>query len=323
MVVTKHKLWVPIIINLLHCTTDIRRTTHITPPARIEHFALNDVLTALEAEFGVLANQQGMRFDVQHCQGWVRSDKKLLRRVLQNFLTNAFRYNPRGRVLLGVRREENRYRIEVWDDGDGIPHDRQQDIFQEFTRLDRQGAEQGLGLGLAIARGISQILQQPLGLRSWPGKGTVFSISVDQGTPEAVVSAEPRSPSAVSESALKGCRVLCVDNETDILTGMAQLLSRWGCDVRCAPDVSGAMQQIDDDWHPEFVLSDYHLANQQTGLQVLQQCQLRLGRCFRGAIISADRSADIQQSVTGLGFAYISKPVKPLKLRALLQQRGQ
>ncbi|ODQ01255.1 hybrid sensor histidine kinase/response regulator [Salinivibrio sp. SS2] len=309
--------------DLIGDLLDISRLESGKMKARIEHFALNDVLTALEAEFGVLANQQGMRFDVQHCQGWVCSDKKLLRRVLQNFLTNAFRYNPRGRVLLGVRREENRYRIEVWDDGDGIPYDRQQDIFQEFTRLDRQGAEQGLGLGLAIARGISQILQQPLGLRSWPGKGTVFSISVDQGTPEAVVSAEPRSPSAVSARALKGCRVLCVDNETDILTGMAQLLSRWGCDVRCAPDVSGAMQQIDDDWHPEFVLSDYHLANQQTGLQVLQQCQLRLGRCFRGAIISADRSADIQQSVTGLGFAYISKPVKPLKLRALLQQRGQ
>lgn len=309
--------------DLIGDLLDISRLESGKMKARIEHFALNDVLTALEAEFGVLANQQGMRFDVQHCQGWVRSDKKLLRRVLQNFLTNAFRYNPRGRVLLGVRREENRYRIEVWDDGEGIPHDRQQDIFQEFTRLDRQGAEQGLGLGLAIAKGISQILQQPLGLRSWPGKGTVFSISVDQGTPEAVVPAEPRSHSDVAASALKGCRVLCVDNEADILTGMAQLLSRWGCDVRCAPDVSGAMQQIDDDWHPEFVLSDYHLANQQTGLQVLQQCQLRLGRCFRGAIISADRSADIQQSVTGLGFAYISKPVKPLKLRALLQQRGQ
>ncbi|OOF22812.1 hybrid sensor histidine kinase/response regulator [Salinivibrio proteolyticus] len=309
--------------DLIGDLLDISRLESGKMKARIEHFALNDVLTALEAEFGVLANQQGMRFDVQHCQGWVRSDKKLLRRVLQNFLTNAFRYNPRGRVLLGVRREKNRYRIEVWDDGEGIPHDRQQDIFQEFTRLDRQGAEQGLGLGLAIAKGISQILQQPLGLRSWPGKGTVFSISVDQGTPEAVVPAEPRSHSAASASALKGCRVLCVDNEADILTGMAQLLSRWGCDVRCAPDVSGAMQQINDDWHPEFVLSDYHLANQQTGLQVLQQCQLRLGRCFRGAIISADRSADIQQSVTGLGFAYISKPVKPLKLRALLQQRGQ
>ncbi|WP_240473917.1 hybrid sensor histidine kinase/response regulator [Salinivibrio socompensis] len=241
---------------------------------------------------------------------------------MQNFLTNAFRYNPEGRVLLGVRRAGHDYRIEVWDDGDGIPLARQQDIFQEFTRIERQGAEQGLGLGLAIAKGISQILSQPLGLRSWPSRGTVFSMTVD-GSDASAVNANPAvaAPNRVRE--LEGCRVLCVDNEQDILTGMTQLLSRWGCEVRCAQDVCEAIQQISEQWQPEFVLSDYHLTNQQTGLQVLQQCQLKLRACFNGVIISADRSAETQQAVTGLGFTYLSKPVKPLKLRTLLQQRGK
>lgn len=290
--------------------------------ARIETFALSEVFHALEAEFGVLARRQGLDFRVVTSQVFVQSDKNLLRRVLQNFLTNAFRYNPEGRVLLGVRRAGRDYRIEVWDDGDGIPVDRQQDIFQEFTRIDREGAEQGLGLGLAIAKGISQILSQPLALKSWPGRGTVFSMTVHASQAEKV-EPSPVAPATSSARELEGCRVLCVDNEQDILDGMAQLLSRWGCDVRCAPDVSGAIKTIGEQWQPEFVLSDYHLTNQQTGLQVLQQCQLKVGCCFQGVIISADRSAETQQTVTGLGFMYLSKPVKPLKLRALLQQRGK
>lgn len=303
---------------------DISRLESGKMKARIESFPLSEVFDALEAEFGVLAHRQGLDFHVCRSRAIVRSDKTLLRRVLQNFLTNAFRYNPDGRVLLGVRRTGHDYRIEVWDDGDGIPLARQQDIFQEFTRIERQGAEQGLGLGLAIAKGISQILSQPLGLKSWPGKGTVFSVTVD-GSDIRQVNAIPKgaTPTLHSAQALEGCRVLCVDNEQDILTGMTQLLSRWGCDVRCAQDVGEAMQQISEQWQPEFVLSDYHLANQQTGLQVLQQCQLKLGACFHGVMISADRSAETQQAVTGLGFTYLSKPVKPLKLRTLLQQRGK
>lgn len=244
----------------------------------------------------------------------------MLRRVLQNFLTNAFRYNPHGKVLLGVRRERDRYRIEVWDNGPGIPEERQADIFHEFTRIDRKGAEQGLGLGLAIARGISRILGQPLGLRSWPEEGTVFSILVNKAIGQQENEEQEAVP--VRNQPLSHLRVLCVDNDTDILLGMENLLSRWGCDVRCATDVFEAMRQLEDDWVPQFILSDYHLANDQTGLQVLQQCRLKLGMQFRGVVISADRTPETRQTILNLGFGFISKPVKPLKLRSALNQGG-
>src|SRR5690606_26332601 len=108
-----------------------------------------------------------------------RRSSDLLRRVLQNFLTNAFRY-AKGRVVLGVRRQGNNLRLEVWDRGPGIAKDKLQVIFEEFKRLDshQTRAEKGLGLGLAIADGFCQVLDHPLSVRSWLGKGSVFSVTV-------------------------------------------------------------------------------------------------------------------------------------------------
>ncbi|MCW8330717.1 hybrid sensor histidine kinase/response regulator [Photobacterium sp. SDRW27] len=281
-------------------------------------FPVSEVLNTLNAEFSALARQQGITFEVVNSDAVIVSDPKLLRRALQNFLTNAFRYNPNGKVVLGVRRKQGQLQIEVWDNGPGIPEEKQAHIFDEFTRIERSGVEHGLGLGLAIARGISRVLEHQLSLRSWPGRGTVFELGVQRGVVTHKV--EPAKPVEAKAAPLADIKVLCVDNEPDILLGMETLLARWGCDVRLAETVAGAMQQLDDDWLPDFVLSDYHLTNGQTGLQVLQQCSLRLGKTFKGAIISADRTTETQQTIRGHGFSFISKPVKPLKLRALLNQ---
>ncbi|MGF1726602.1 PAS domain-containing hybrid sensor histidine kinase/response regulator [Photobacterium nomapromontoriensis] len=284
-------------------------------------FRIRDVFDTLSAEFGALARQQGIAFKVVHSEAVIHSDPKLLRRALQNFLTNAFRYNPKGKVLLGVRRKGSEMVIEVWDNGPGIPVSKQANIFEEFTRIEQSGSEHGLGLGLAIARGISRVLEHPLSLRSWLGQGTVFALSVRRGSLVVPVTCTEAVESRPAP--LAGVKVLCVDNEPDILLGMETLLSRWGCEIRLAETVMAVMQQLDDGWQPDFVLSDYHLANDQTGLQVLQQCSLRLGQTFRGAVISADRTKATRSAIEGQGFAFIPKPVKPLKLRALLNQHHQ
>ena len=130
------------------------------------------------------------------CNAVIHSDPKLLRRALQNFLTNAFRYNPKGKVVLGVRRRGSGLQVEVWDNGPGIPEEKQAHIFDEFTRIERSGVDHGLGLGLAIARGISRVLDHSLSLRSWPGKGTVFALGVRRG----VLVEAPEKPSAGRKS---------------------------------------------------------------------------------------------------------------------------
>jgi len=307
--------------DLIGDLLDVSRLEAGKLQVNVHPFPVSDVLNTLSAEFGALAHQQGIRFEVVNSDAVVVSDPKLLRRALQNFLTNAFRYNPNGKVVLGVRRKQGQLKIEVWDNGPGIPEEKQAHIFDEFTRIERSGVDHGLGLGLAIARGISRVLDHQLSLRSWPGRGTVFGLDVQRGMLTHRV--EQEKPAEEKAAPLADIKVLCVDNEPDILLAMETLLVRWGCDVRLAETVAGAMQQLDDDWQPNFVLSDYHLANDQTGLQVLQQCSLRLGKTFRGAVISADRTAETQKVIRGHGFSFISKPVKPLKLRALLNQHAR
>lgn len=287
--------------------------SHVVP------FPVSDVLAVLEAEFGVLAHQQGIDFNVLCSNVVILSDSKLLRRALQNFLTNAFRYNPQGRVLLGVRRQGDRILIEVWDNGPGIPIEKQADIFDEFTRMDQTGAEHGLGLGLAIARGISRVLNHPLGLRSWPQQGTVFSLSVPRGTSSMLPLQPLRLPHSAG-AALTGLKVLCIDNEPEILVAMSTLLEHWQCEVRVAENKAQTLQLLKEGWQPDVILSDYHLTKQQTGLDILQLCRAQLGPSFKGIVISADRLTENQTMIRQQGFSFLSKPVKPLKLRTILNQ---
>ncbi|KHA54878.1 histidine kinase [Aeromonas hydrophila] len=281
-------------------------------------FALRDVFDNLKAEFGVLAQAGGIQFSVVESGVAVYSDVRLLRRVLQNFLTNAFRYNPGGRVLLGCRRLGDKVRIEVWDNGPGIPADKQEAIFDEFSRLDhsRTAREQGLGLGLAIARGIALVLGHNLTLRSWPGAGSVFAITLNLAT-RPVATTQVAAPTQ-RDSQLEGIRVLCIDNESDILIAMHSLLGRWGCEVVCAQSLPQAEDLIAGGFLPQLVLSDYHLDDGKTGLQALHMLRLAHGNHIGGIIISADRKSELQAQIREHGYGYISKPVKPLKLRALM-----
>src|SRR5206468_1232797 len=106
-------------------------------------------------------------------------DRRLLRRLLQNLVSNAIKYTPRGRVLVGCRRRRGRLRIEVWDTGLGIPRSKKQAVFKEFHRLD-QGAKvaRGLGLGLSIVERIARVLDHKVDLASTVGRGSRFSVEV-------------------------------------------------------------------------------------------------------------------------------------------------
>ncbi|GHA23789.1 hybrid sensor histidine kinase/response regulator [Oceanisphaera arctica] len=294
--------------------------------ARPGDFALNNLFDTLKAEFGVLAEQDGGRFDVVATGLGVHSDARLLRRILQNFLTNALRYNPGGRILLGLRRcrdaeRGDELRIEVWDNGPGIASDKQEVIFDEFMRLEhgQRHHQQGLGLGLAIAQGLAVMLGHRLGVHSTESKGSVFSVTVPRAEPggEQEDSLLPTLP-ATSNSQLAGLRVLCIDNDTDILTAMSGLLTRWGCQVQLALNGDEAHRHCLNGFEPQVILSDYHLDEGETGVALVEALR-REFEPVPTVVISADRQPELQAQCRQLGLSYLSKPVKPLKLRALLQ----
>jgi Na+/proline symporter/signal transduction histidine kinase len=304
--------------DLISDLLDISRLENgkITPDRK--PFAVNELFDILDVEFTALAQEQGLTFNVRGTSLRIDSDAKLLRRILQNFLTNAFRYG-KGPILLGVRRKQGELSLEVWDRGPGIPDDKLLVIFEEFKRLDshQTRAEKGLGLGLAIADGLCRILGHPLQVRSWPGKGSVFSVRVPLAGSEAA--AAPR-PSASGGQNLAGLDILCIDNEDSILLGMKSLLGRWGCEVWTARDRAECTTLLEQGIRPHLVLIDYHLDAGDTGPELMGWLRMRLGEPVPGMVISADGRDEVLANVHAAGLDYLAKPVKPAALRALLNR---
>jgi Na+/proline symporter/signal transduction histidine kinase len=303
--------------DLISDLLDISRLENgrITPERK--PIVVNELFATLGVEFQALAREQGLQLRVRGSRLRIDSDPKLLRRILQNFLTNAYRYGS-GTVLLGVRRKAGQLCLEVWDRGAGIPADKLQVIFEEFKRLDshQTRAEKGLGLGLAIADGLCRVLGHELQVRSWPGRGSVFSVRV----PLAVTAPTVPTMATLPADALGGTRVLCIDNEDSILIGMQSLLSRWGCQVWTARNREECQALFAEGLRPQLALVDFHLDAGDTGTELMAWLRTRLNEPVPGVVISADGRPEMLAQVHAAGLDYLAKPVKPAALRALLNR---
>ncbi|CBV43443.1 hybrid sensor histidine kinase/response regulator [Halomonas elongata] len=313
--------------ELLGTLLDISKLDAGALTPRRSHFALADIFRPLRAEFEVMAEDRGLDLVVVPSRAWVDSDAQMLRRIVQNFLSNAIRYTQEGRVLLGCRRQGERLSIEVWDSGPGIPEAKQAEIFQEFRRLDQASrhkeGEKGLGLGLSIAERMSRVLDHPIRVRSWEGVGTVFSISVPVVEARSQEATEESKPRRVGNK-LAGTRILCIDNESLILEGMKAMLTGWGCEVFTATSIGGAksvLRHLDTD--PDAILADYHLDNEVTGLMAMEALSERLHGNVPGIVITADRTEEVAETVKRAGYHLLLKPVRPAALRALLTRTLQ
>ncbi|MDT0511846.1 MULTISPECIES: NahK/ErcS family hybrid sensor histidine kinase/response regulator [unclassified Halomonas] len=315
--------------ELLGTLLDISKLDAGALTPRRSHFALADIIRPLRAEFEVMAENRGLDLMVVPTAAWVDSDPQMLRRIVQNFLSNAIRYTQEGRVLLGCRRHAGRLSLQVWDSGPGIPASKQAEIFQEFRRLDQASrhkeSEKGLGLGLSIADRMSRVLDHPITVRSREGYGTMFAVSVPlvaAQTP-AQQGEEPTPPRRAGNK-LAGTRILCIDNETLILEGMKAMLTGWGCEVFTATSIGGAksvLRHLDGD--PDAILADYHLDNEVTGLMALEALGERLEGAVPGIVITADRTEEVAEEVRRTGYQLLLKPVRPAALRALLTRTLQ
>lgn len=258
-------------------------------------------------------------FKVHVCHAFVKTDAKLLKRIIQNFLTNAFRYG-KGRVILGARRLKSHIRIEVWDQGAGIPEDKQKIIFEEFKRLDshQTRAEKGLGLGLAIADGFCKLLNHPIAVRSWLDKGSVFSVTVPI-TEKPIDTNKEIEVAPVIIPDTTAVNILCVDNEDSILVGMKTLLSRWKCNVMTAKDQKESEEILNAGFKPQILLIDYHLDGGYRGTELIKWLRDYLkSPDLPAIIISADNTPELIEELQRDNLDFIKKPVKPAQLRALI-----
>jgi Na+/proline symporter/signal transduction histidine kinase len=282
-------------------------------------FPLNEVLQRLAVEFAPMARSKGLDLRVMPTSAWVRSDRRLLRRVLQNLVSNGIKYTPAGKVLLGVRRRGGNVSVQVCDTGHGIPQGKRSIIFKEFQRLEETaGSVRGLGLGLSIVERIGKVLHHPVQLESIPGRGSVFSVDLPRAAARAGV--EAADPPAQPAGQLSGLRVVCIDNEPAVLHGMQVLLSGWGCSVITARGGDDALAQLKQGLQPpDIILADYHL-DEGTGTGAIATLRAATHLQIPAVIITADHSAEVLREVRLKGHALLRKPLKAAALRALMHQ---
>jgi signal transduction histidine kinase len=306
--------------ELLSALLDISKLDSGMYEPEPEAIPVPELFEQLRRRFKPLAANRDLQLRVHPSAQHIFSDRNLLYRILQNFLANAIRYTEQGGVLLGCRLRGDELKISLWDTGVGIEDSEEKAIFQEFHRLDyaQRLDEKGLGLGLAICDRIAGMLGHQMEVRSRPGRGSCFSITVPLASPQSIAQLASPAVATGEQAKLEDLSVLCVDNEPDILEGMELLLDRWGCSVMLAENQEEASRCMHETGVPDMVLVDYHLSDQSNGMDVMKHLNESLGRQLPAIFITADRSQKLEEEIRQQGYGLLRKPIRPAALRALI-----
>jgi len=276
------------------------------------------VFDRLRSTFSGPAQDKGLRMSARRSKVTLATDATLLFRVLSNLVSNSLRYTEKGGIVVACRRRGNVAKVEVWDTGIGIPAEQHERIFEEFYQLNNPARDRsrGLGLGLATVRRIVQLLGHPLWLRSTVGKGTRFTIEVPIADPTRVQSVaqtiEQKVPNLIG-----GKLIVVIDDEESVRLGMQSLLESWGCKCITAMDSAEVLQSINGR-SPDFIIADLRLRGESTGIDAIRELRAQLGNQIPAVLISGDTATEQLRKVSAAGLTMMHKPLKAVRLRALL-----
>ena len=287
----------------------------------LRSFPVMPLLQELRNQFRVMALEQGTRIRLFPLDKYLYTDPGLLARILQNLVANAVRHTPGGKVLIGCRRSGRCMRIEVWDQGEGIPGDQLEIIFEEFYQLGNpaRNRHQGLGLGLAIVKRMADLLGLCLNARSQPNRGSLFSVEVPLGTPGVDYSRHRQISVGNMESAGSET-LLLVDDDENVRNASVKLLELWGYRVLTAKDAIQALALCKH--HSEeigLVLLDYRLPDNWTGVRLTARIRQLLGRELPAILVTGDTAAKQLQEVYTSGLPLLHKPIDPEVLQQLIK----
>ncbi|MGU3544019.1 ATP-binding response regulator [Methylobacterium sp. A52T] len=292
----------------------------ITPRPRA--FELQPLLDKIENDLAPLADAKRLIYRTPQTDLAIVSDAALLELVLRNLVLNAIRYTERGGVLIGCRRRRAGVSIEVYDTGIGIPADKREDIFREFYQLGNpeRDRHKGLGLGLAIARGIAASLDHPLSLSSKVGSGSVFRILVPRTLDAGRDAGLDDAPAAgIAESGgLVGARILIVDDDAIVRDAMVALLSGWGCLCWAFEDPTDVTELPSQGPPPDALICDYRLRGGQTGAEAIATLRQHWGMPIPAILITGDTAPVRMREALDSGVPLIHKPVRPDLLQKAL-----
>ncbi|WP_293376515.1 hybrid sensor histidine kinase/response regulator [Phenylobacterium sp.] len=301
--------------GLFTALLDVSRLDAGVIESRPEAVDLQPMLARIRRDVLSEAEAKGVRLTFVPTKAWVVSDPMLLERVMRNLIGNTVRYTDRGRVLVGCRRRDGRIALEVWDTGRGIAPEQREAIFEDFYQVAGKTSDSGrmgLGLGLAIVRRLTGILDHPLTLDSELGRGSVFQVLAPRSpAPRPVAELAAAPAPANPASAL----ILAVDDESAVRTAMAELLASWG--HRTVPASSGAAALAAlAGAAPDLIVCDYSLRGGETGLETIARLQAAFGVRIPAILVTGETAPDRLRAAEAGGYPLLHKPLTPTRLRA-------
>jgi two-component system, sensor histidine kinase len=308
--------------RLLNALLDISKLESGAVKADPTDFAVSGLFEELRLEFAAVAASKGLSFKVDQCADCVHSDRSLIEQILKNLLSNAIKYTRQGWVTLACRHESpSSVRLEVLDTGIGIPSEQLRFIYDEFYRVgvSTNSSREGYGLGLSIVRRLVSLLGLELDVSSEVGKGSRFSLAVPVGLSEAQQA--PQQGSEPMGRRPKGRpRILIVEDDASVRNATRMLLTGEGYSVAAVGSLSEAVEQGTAKPRVDLLVTDYHLRDGETGMQVIRTLRQALTVPLRAILVTGDTSAAMHELPTDPYLRIASKPMRPQELLKLLSE---
>ncbi|AVO60141.1 ATP-binding response regulator [Pseudomonas chlororaphis] len=263
------------------------------------------------------ARWAGVELRLRPCAHWVRADPALLATMVQNVLSNCFKYAAQRPVLIGVRKRGAGLAIVIYDRGRGIAEEHLPNLFEEFYRVRelRDKDVEGVGLGLSIVKRLGQLMGLEVAIRSRLGHGTAVSLyGLPVAPPQLQVG---RHDDARQAGLLTGLKVCLVEDDRNVLLATSALLERWGCVVQA--ELCGRDLVSDCD----VIVADYDLGNHTTGIECIDSLRQQRGWAVPALILTGHEVEKIQAALHDRNIAILSKPVRPAELRGSLRALRQ
>lgn len=278
-------------------------------------FKLQPLLNKLANELGSLADAKGIVYRSRDTSLATYSDPALLELILRNLISNAIRYTEQGGVLVACRKRGNDVIVEVIDTGIGIALEQQAEIFREFHQLGNpeRDRQKGLGLGLAIADGLTRSLEHRLTLVSQPGRGSIFRLHAPLAQSGFSEEVDGLLGGTLPSGLLDGLRVLVIDDDAAVREGMTHLLEDWNCECRVVEGIAEALNAVTL-WQPQLIISDYRLRESQTGAQAIKRIRQVTGEVPPALLITGDTAPERLREAHESGIPLLHKPVSPNQL---------
>ena len=308
--------------RLLNALLDISKLESGAIRPEPTDFQVASLFDELRNEFAGIAARKGLELQIRPSTDCVHSDPSLVEQILRNLLSNAIKYTRRGRVLMQcLHDQEKLVRIEVLDTGIGIPKDQLPFIYDEFYQVGvpTNSTRDGYGLGLSIVQRLVKLLKLGFDVRSEVGEGSTFALVLPASaqrvvSEQAAVAVQPK----LRQQAGK-LHVLLVEDDLGVRDATRMLLKVEGYRVTAVSSLTEAQKVAREDQSIDLVLTDYHLGNAETGIQVISELRLALGRPIKAVLMTGDTSSAVRELPVDARVRIASKPIKAEELLALIR----